>query len=96
MLNGPGMAGLLDFNQPVAVLAVAVLHFVPDAKDPAAILDAYCRAVPSGSYLAVSHTTDHYDTPEKVVEIDRGRRTNRLPGGLGPRRVSAHPSQNNS
>lgn len=71
VLNSPGVAELLDFSQPVAVLAVAVLHFVPDAKDPAAILDAYCRAVPSGSYLAVSHITDHYDTPEKVAEIDR-------------------------
>ncbi|MFC7344347.1 SAM-dependent methyltransferase [Saccharopolyspora griseoalba] len=71
VLNAPGVAGLLDFGQPVAVLAVAVLHFIPDAEDPAAILDAYCRAVPSGSFLAVSHITDHYDTPEKVAEIDR-------------------------
>ncbi len=71
VLNASGVAGLLDFNQPVAVLAVAVLHFVPDAEDPAGILDAYCRAVPSGSFLAVSHITDHYDTPERVAEIDR-------------------------
>lgn len=71
VLNAPGVAGLLDFNQPVAVLAVAVLHFVPDAKDPAAILDAYCAAVPTGSVLAVSHITDHYDTPERVAEIGR-------------------------
>lgn len=71
VLNAPGVAGLLDFSQPVAVLTVAVLHFVPDAQDPAAILDAYCQAVPSGSFLAVSHITDHYDTPERVAEIDR-------------------------
>lgn len=71
VLNAPGVAGLLDFSRPVAVLAVAVLHFIPDAEDAAGILDAYCRAVPSGSFLAVSHITDHYDTPEKVAEIDR-------------------------
>ncbi|GAA2349454.1 SAM-dependent methyltransferase [Saccharopolyspora halophila] len=71
VLNAPGVAGLLDFSEPLAVLAVAVLHFIPDAEDPAGILDAYCRAVPSGSFLAVSHITDHYDTPEKVAEIDR-------------------------
>lgn len=71
VLNATGVAGLLDFSQPVAVLAVAVLHFVPDAKDPAALLDAYSQAVPSGSFLAVSHITDHYDTPERVAEIDR-------------------------
>lgn len=71
VLNAAGVAELLDFREPVAVLAVAVLHFIADADDPAGILNAYCRAVPSGSFLAVSHITDHYDTPEKVAEIDR-------------------------
>ncbi|SFS92701.1 SAM-dependent methyltransferase [Saccharopolyspora flava] len=71
VLNSPGVAELLDFAEPVAVLAVAVLHFVPDEKNPAAMLDAYCDAVAPGSFLAVSHITDHYDTPERVAEIDR-------------------------
>lgn len=71
VLTAPGVAGLLDFEQPVAVLMVAVLHFMPDSVDPAGILNAYCEAVPSGSFLAVSHITDHYDTPERVAEIDR-------------------------
>ncbi|HEX4093206.1 MAG TPA: SAM-dependent methyltransferase [Trebonia sp.] len=47
----------LDFSQPVAVLLLAVLHFVTDAQDPAAIIAAVMDALPPGSYLAVGHHT---------------------------------------
>jgi hypothetical protein len=46
---------LLDFGKPVAVTLLAILHAVPDADDPYAIVAALTDAVPSGSYLAVSH-----------------------------------------
>jgi hypothetical protein len=71
VLEAPGVAGLLDFTQPVAVLAAAVFHFVPDDQDPAAILDGYRKALAPGSYVAMSHFTDHYDTPERISEIKR-------------------------
>jgi hypothetical protein len=48
-------AELLDFSQPVAVLLIAVLHFVQDSDDPYGIVKALMEAVPSGSYLAVLH-----------------------------------------
>ena len=48
-------ADTLDFSQPVAVLLVAVLHFVPDADDPYGIVKTLMDAVPSGSYLAILH-----------------------------------------
>ncbi len=47
----------LDFSQPVAVMLLAVLHFVPDADDPYKITSRLMDAVPSGSYLALSHAT---------------------------------------
>ena len=47
----------LDFSQPVAVMLLAVLHFVPDADDPYKITARLVDAVPSGSYLALSHAT---------------------------------------
>jgi hypothetical protein len=50
----------LDFEQPVAVLMVAVLHFVPDDDDPWGIVARYRDAVPAGSYVAVSHVTGDY------------------------------------
>ncbi|MER7080637.1 S-adenosyl methyltransferase [Saccharopolyspora kobensis] len=55
VLSAPGVAGLLDFSRPVAVLAVAIMHFVPDADDPVGILRAYRAACAPGSYLALSH-----------------------------------------
>ena len=46
---------LLDFTKPVAVSLVAILHAIPDADDPHAIVAALLDAVPPGSYLAISH-----------------------------------------
>jgi hypothetical protein len=46
---------LLDFTRPVAVTLVAILHAIPDADDPYAIVAALMGAIPSGSYLAISH-----------------------------------------
>jgi O-methyltransferase involved in polyketide biosynthesis len=51
-------AETLDFSQPVAVLLLAVLHFVTDAQDPAGIIAAVMDAVAPGSYLAIGHHTD--------------------------------------
>ena len=48
-------AETLDFSQPVAVLLIAVLHFVQDADDPYRIVRTLMDAVPSGSYLAIVH-----------------------------------------
>ncbi|MGP4016144.1 SAM-dependent methyltransferase [Saccharopolyspora sp. 5N708] len=46
---------MLDFDEPIAVLFFAVLHFVPDDDDPIGIVSRYVRSLPSGSYLAISH-----------------------------------------
>jgi len=48
---------LLDFDRPLAVLMVDVLHFVPEADDPEGLITAYTGSAGSGSYLALSHTT---------------------------------------
>jgi len=46
---------LLDFTQPVAITLLAILHAIPDADDPYAIVAKLLDAVPPGSYLALSH-----------------------------------------
>jgi S-adenosyl methyltransferase len=48
-------AKLLDFTKPVAVTLISILHAVPDSDDPHAIVARLLDAVPSGSYLVVSH-----------------------------------------
>jgi hypothetical protein len=48
-------AQLLDFTQPVAITLISILHAIPDADDPHAIVARLMDAVPSGSYLAITH-----------------------------------------
>ena len=50
-------ARTLDLARPVAVLLLAVLHFVPDADDPAGIVAALTRDLAPGSFVAISHLT---------------------------------------
>jgi hypothetical protein len=57
VLNHPETRRLIDFTEPVAVLAVAVTHFLSDADDPWGAVARYVDAVPSGSYLALSAVT---------------------------------------
>src|SRR5262249_46917865 len=59
-------ARILDFTQPVAILLLAVVHFVADADDPADIVAALARALAPGSYVAISHLTDDF-APEQVA-----------------------------
>ncbi len=55
VIESPEVRNLLDFDRPIGVLMVALLHFVPDSDDPLGIVSDYRDAVPSGSYLALSH-----------------------------------------
>lgn len=79
VLAAPGVAGLLDFTRPVAVLAVAILHFVPDEDDPAALVAAYRDACARGSYLAVSHASPRSMTAEEVRRGQELYRTTSTP-----------------
>jgi S-adenosyl methyltransferase len=54
-------ARTLDFGQPVALITLLVLHFIPDADDPWGIVSRLVDAVPSGSYLVMSHGTLDFD-----------------------------------
>ncbi|MBS2964849.1 SAM-dependent methyltransferase [Actinocrinis puniceicyclus] len=57
VLSAPATRSLLDFSKPVAVMMVALLHFVSDADGPAAVVARYRDAVAPGSLLALSHAT---------------------------------------
>jgi hypothetical protein len=48
---------LVDFGRPVALLLLAMLHFVPDDEDPFGIVARFRDALPPGSHLAISHGT---------------------------------------
>jgi S-adenosyl methyltransferase len=61
ILADPVVRGTLDFSQPVALMLVAVLHFIADEDDPGGIVTALLAALPPGSYLVASHISPDHD-----------------------------------
>jgi hypothetical protein len=51
----------LDFTKPIALMLVAILHFIPDEAGPRRAIQTLLDALPSGSYLVASHVTDEHD-----------------------------------
>jgi O-methyltransferase involved in polyketide biosynthesis len=50
-------ARTLDFTRPVALMLLGVINYVMDDAEAAAVVKRLLDAVPSGSYLAMSHPT---------------------------------------
>lgn len=63
ILAHPKVRELIDFSQPVALLLVAILHFIAEGDDPVAIVATLRDALPPGSYLALSHGTADFHPP---------------------------------
>jgi hypothetical protein len=61
ILKAPALRDALDFSQPIGLLMIAIMHFVPDESDPYGIAGRYLDGMPSGSYLALSHLTGDFD-----------------------------------
>jgi S-adenosyl methyltransferase len=57
----PGVNRLIDWSRPVAVLLVAILHFIPDGADPAGIAGQFREVMAPGSHLVISHAHHHGD-----------------------------------
>ncbi|HVW41333.1 MAG TPA: SAM-dependent methyltransferase [Amycolatopsis sp.] len=51
----PEVRALLDLDQPVALLMIAVLHFIGDDEHPGDLVESYTRRLSPGSYLALTH-----------------------------------------
>jgi hypothetical protein len=66
-------ARTLDFSQPVALMLVAVLHFVPEEDNPYATVARLVNALAPGSYLAMSHTTSDYMDEKHLSAITSAR-----------------------
>jgi hypothetical protein len=78
ILDDPVTRQTLDFSQPIALMLVAVLHFVPDSDGARRIVDTLLGALPPGSYLAASHVTPEHD-PEGVGGLVRTYQASGLP-----------------
>jgi S-adenosyl methyltransferase len=73
---------MLDFSKPVAVMALMVLQYVPDADDPWGIISRMLAGLTAGSYLTASDTVRDIDT-DRVTEG-----TARLNARMGPTQLT--------
>ncbi|MEV0682011.1 SAM-dependent methyltransferase [Actinosynnema sp. NPDC050436] len=77
VLENPAVQDMLDFTRAIGLLMVAVLHFVPDSDNPHKAVARYREALPSGSYLAISHGSlegihqDGLEDSERIQDIYR-------------------------
>lgn len=60
--------GVLDFDRPIALSLIALMHFIPDDQDPYEIVRDLLAVLPSGSHLVLSHAaSDLY--PELAEQV---------------------------
>jgi S-adenosyl methyltransferase len=59
---------VIDFQDPVAILLLGLLHVVPDSVDPHGAVATYVQAAVPGSYLAISHMTTDFQ-PAAMTEV---------------------------
>jgi O-methyltransferase involved in polyketide biosynthesis len=71
VLAAPETRKLLDLDRPVALMMVAVLHYVPRDLDVAGLIRRYTSALAPGSYLAVSHTTADDQPPDSLLAVKK-------------------------
>jgi hypothetical protein len=64
-------AEVLDFTRPVAIMLLAILHYIPDLDEAQRIVARLVSAVPSGSYLVISHAASDIDPAEMAEMIRR-------------------------
>ena len=75
-------AQVLDFSQPIGVMALLILQYIPDADHPGELISTIMDAMPSGSYLTVTDTT-------RDIHPDQGAAvTHRLNARMGPAQLT--------
>jgi hypothetical protein len=81
-----GAARTLDFSEPVAVLLVAILHFIPDFGDARSVVATLTEVLAPGSFVAISHLTA--DSAPDAVAAGVAAYNDLVPTGLTAR---SHP-----
>jgi S-adenosyl methyltransferase len=61
ILTVPQLTRVLDLREPVALMLIAVLMLIGDDSEPYDTVAALRDALPSGSYLALTHPTQDFD-----------------------------------
>jgi hypothetical protein len=73
ILAHPDVAATLDLSQPVAVMLIAVLHFVHDDEEAGRAIATLMGGLPPGSFLALTHATADFLPPEVAAALTSGK-----------------------
>ena len=70
ILDDPVLREVLDLDQPVALMLIAVLHFIRDTGEAAGLVRTLLDALPSGSYLVLSNGTGDFADAETRARFE--------------------------
>jgi hypothetical protein len=78
VLQSETVKRLLDFDQPVGLLAITLGHYLPEVRG---VFAAYRDALPRGSYFALTHLTNDFAvlSDPRVAETMRSTQDNIYP-----------------
>ena len=68
ILEAPELRATLDLTRPVALLVIAIVHFMTDEDDAVGIVRRLLDPLPSGSHLAMSIGTAEF-APDEVGRV---------------------------
>src|SRR5580658_315699 len=85
LLAEEALAKCIDFDEPVAVLLLGVLHFISLDEDAQGIIARFRHRMAPGSYLAVSLGTSDGADPEMLAEATQTYAAARMPFTLRSR-----------
>ncbi|NRQ32629.1 SAM-dependent methyltransferase [Nonomuraea sp. NN258] len=68
VLGHPALVRLIDFSQPTALLAIGLLHLLPDRDDPHGLIRQYMDVFAPGSHLAASNLFASPNPQAKALE----------------------------
>jgi S-adenosyl methyltransferase len=69
VINDEIVRTYLDFSKPIALFQLGTLHHYEGERSPQSIMAEYIEALPSGSYVAISHFCD--PETEELTELAR-------------------------
>jgi len=66
ILAHPEVSKLLDFDRPLGLLQVAILHYIVDHEEAAMVVRTFGGALAPGSLMAIAHSASECDVPERA------------------------------
>ncbi|GAA3959306.1 SAM-dependent methyltransferase [Actinomadura viridis] len=79
LLAHPELRKTLDLGEPVALMLIAIMHFIVDEDDPYGIFATLRDALPPGSHIVMSHATDDFLEPEELAEANEANKRSGVP-----------------